>query len=62
MPVTEAQKRASQKYDAEHTVQFRMKLNKGTDADILKKLSEVQNKQGYVKELIRADMKKPNDP
>lgn len=52
----ESQKRATRKYDAENTVQFKMKLNKGTDADILKKLSEVPNKQGYIKALIRSDI------
>lgn len=53
---SEAQKRATQKYDEAKTVQFKMKLNKGTDADILKKLNSVENKQGYIKALIRADI------
>ena len=34
-----------------------MKLNKKTDADILEKLESVDSKQGYIKELIRADLK-----
>jgi hypothetical protein len=33
-------------------------LNTKTDADILEKLNEVENKQGYIKELIRADLSK----
>jgi len=33
-----------------------MKLNIRTDADILKKLDSVMNKQGYVKALIRKDI------
>ena len=45
------------RYDAEHTVQIKMKLNANTDADILRKLEEVGNKQGYIKELIRRDIK-----
>lgn len=53
---SDAQKRATRKYDEAKTVQFKMKLNKGTDADILKKLDEVDNKQGYIKGLIRADI------
>lgn len=57
MAMTEAQKRAGEKYDSAHTVQIKMKLNKGTDADILKKLESVPNKQGYIKALIRADLK-----
>lgn len=54
----ESQKRAVRKYDDANTVQFRMKLNKKTDEDILKKLDEVDNKQGYVKKLIRDDLSK----
>lgn len=53
---TEAQKRARLKYEAANTVQFKMKLNKKTDADILAKLDSVGNKQGYIKELIREDI------
>lgn len=54
---TEAQKRAQEKYDANNTVQFKMKLNRGTDKDILDRLNEVENKQGYIKHLIRQDIK-----
>lgn len=55
---TEAQKRAAQKYDAANTVQLKFKLNKKSDADILARLDSVQNKQGYIKQLIRADINK----
>ena len=58
MAVSEAQKAASAKYDASHTVQIKLKLNTKTDADILARLDEVESKQGYIKELIRADMEK----
>ena len=54
---TDAQLRAIAKYDAAHTVQYRLKLNKETDADIIAKLDSVDNKQGYIKELIRKDIK-----
>lgn len=56
MAETEAQKRAREKYEAKATVQLKMKLNRNTDADILKKLDSVPNKQGYIKSLIRADL------
>ena len=56
--VTEAKARANARYDAAHTVQFKMKLNTKTDADILDKLESVDNKQGYVKGLIREDIEK----
>lgn len=55
---TEAQKRAIAKYDAANTTRVMLKLNNKTDADILQKLAEVQNKQGYIKELIRKDLQK----
>lgn len=57
MAETEAQKRAREKYEKINTVQFKMKLNRNTDADILAKLESVDNKQGYIKELIRDDIK-----
>lgn len=48
------------RYDAENTVQIRLKLNKNTDKDILDRLAaqpkEAGGKQGYIKRLIRADM------
>ena len=53
---TEAQKRAVDKYDKKATKKILLKLNKQTDADILKRLEEVPNKQGYIKELIRRDI------
>lgn len=55
---TESEKRAKIKYDQANTTQIKMKLNKKTDADIIARLESVGNKQGYIKELIRADMKK----
>ena len=57
MATSEALKKAIRKYDKEHTKQILLKLNKGTDADILQKLDEVDNKQGYIKGLIREDIK-----
>lgn len=35
-----------------------LKLNNITDADVLQRLAEVGNKQGYIKSLIRADMER----
>ena len=53
---SDAKKRASAKYDETHTTQVKLKLNKVTDADILRKLQEVEKKQTYIKELIRKDI------
>lgn len=59
--MTDAQRRASAKYDAANTVQLHLKLNLSTDADILARLdqasAEAGGKQGYIKALIRADIK-----
>lgn len=55
---TEAQIRANRKYEAENTRQVHLKLNIRTDKDVLEKLDSVPNKQGYIKELIRADLRK----
>lgn len=49
------------KWDRENTTVVTMKLNKNTDADILEKLSSVPSKQGYIKELIRADIAKSGE-
>lgn len=56
---TEAQRRAQKRYDEANRDKWRMvhlKLNKETDADIIEKLENSQNIQGYIKELIRADL------
>ena len=61
---TEAQRRAIAKYDAANTTQIHLKLNLTTDKDILErldymaKLDPTKGKQGYIKDLIRQDMKK----
>lgn len=56
--LTESQKKAQAKYDKANTRQFHLKLNRRTDGDVLEKLDSVPSKQGYIKELIRADLKK----
>ena len=55
---TEAQIKAQAKYDSENTRQVHLKLNLRTDGEVLEKLDSVPSKQGYIKELIRADLKK----
>ena len=54
---TDAIRRAVKKYDAANTVQFHLKLNTKTDAEIIEKLKSVQNVQGYLKDLIKADIR-----
>jgi len=48
--------KASIKYNKENVKQVKLNLNKKTDADIIAKLDEVPNIQGYIKSLIRADL------
>lgn len=47
---------SKERYDARTAVRISLKLNKGTDADVLRRLEEVPSKQGYIKKLIRADI------
>ena len=49
-------KRNQIKYNKAHMRQVKFALNVGTDADIIAWLDSVENKQGYLKALIRADM------
>lgn len=43
-------------YQRENIVRVTVKLNKRTDDDIIKALERVDNRQGYIKGLIRKDM------
>ena len=55
---SEAQRKANAKYDAANTVQYAIKLNKTTDAEIIQRLEEVGNRQGYIKRLILEDLER----
>ena len=50
-----------QKYQHEKTIIYAIKLVKTKDADIIQKLESQENKQGYIKQLIRKDMEKECD-
>ena len=55
MALTDAQKRAKAKYNSNVTkvsIEFYP-----ADAELLKKVQEQENKQAYIKELIRKDIK-----
>ena len=54
--ISEAKKKANARYDKAHTKQIILKLNRRTDDDILKRLDQVGNRQGYIKSLIRKDI------
>lgn len=55
---SDARKRANAKYDKWHTKGIYLKLNLKTDKDIIEQLERVDNKQGYIKDLIRFDISK----
>ena len=58
MPTTDAQKRATLKYDVKNTIQFHLKLNKGTDAALIEFLQLSGNIQGTIKAAMEEYMKK----
>ena len=53
---SEAKIRANNKSNKINTKMICLRLSYNTDADIIKKLDEVESKMGYIKELIRKDM------
>ena len=53
---TDAVRNAQKRYDAAMTRRVVVKLNRRTDADILDYMEGLDNMQGYIKDLIRADM------
>ena len=50
-----------QQYAKDHLMQVRLSLNRKHDSDIIKKLQSVPNRSGYIKKLIREDLKNDAD-
>lgn len=48
--------KAANAYHKRASKQYHLELHKGNDADIIRKLETVDNKQGYIKTLIRRDI------
>ena len=61
MATSKARKEATRRYDEKNTRQIMLKLNLKTDADILEKLDSVENRQGYIKSLIRDDIARESE-
>ena len=57
MALTEAQKRAKQKYNNDKVIKRVMIEFYPADAELLEKVQSQPNKQGYIKELIKKDLK-----
>ena len=54
---SEKRKKYKMEYDKTNTRPFKFKFNIKTDADIITVMDILPNKQKYIKELIRADLK-----
>lgn len=46
-----------ERYKKKNIKQLKFELNLKTDADIIQKLENIPNKTGYIKKLIREDIK-----
>lgn len=55
---SESLKKAQIKYQKNNTYRFLLALNRNTDKDIIEKLESVENRQGYLKALVRLDIEK----
>ena len=49
--------KAAYKWDRANTTRIGLKLQNNTDRDILELLARIGNKQGYIKQLIRDDLR-----
>lgn len=58
MSTREARRRAEKKYQSVNTKLLQIRLNFRTDQDILDKLSTEESMSGYVKRLIREDIRR----
>ena len=57
---SDAQIRASNKYSKEHNHSLLVKMNKDRDKDLIKKIESKPSKAGYIKELVKNDIRKGN--
>ena len=58
MAISEAKKKADEKWKKANLRQIKFSFNRTGDKDVLDKLDSVENKTEYVRELIRDDIKK----
>lgn len=56
MAYSQAKNKQQQESDKRNCVQVKFKFTKSTDTDILEWLFALDNKQGYIKRLIREDI------
>jgi hypothetical protein len=56
MSYTKTKGKTQERSDAKNCRRFTLKLTRSTDADIIALLENKENKQGYIKALIRRDL------
>lgn len=56
MAYSESQNKATQNYKKKNVKKYLLELNRNTDQELIDKMESVQNKQGYLKELIKKDI------
>lgn len=60
MSYTTKKGKTQERSDAKNCRRFVLKLTRSTDADIIALLENKENKQGYIKALIRRDLEQKN--
>ena len=55
---SKAQIKASNKYNKENRKTFALHVNRKTESDILQALESMDNREGYLKSLIRQDIER----
>lgn len=54
--ISESLKKAQDKYRKVSTRTYSIRLNKQTDADVIEVLDRIDNKQAYIRNLVRSDI------
>lgn len=57
---SESQRKAIKRYHLK-TVSLLLRFRRDADADVIKRLCDVPNKTGYIRELVRNDIKGDNE-
>lgn len=55
--ISDAQRRATRKYEMNCIKQYSIRFNKTSDADVIAKMESVDNMIDYIRTLIRKDIK-----
>ena len=61
MGISEAKKVNNKKYNDNKTTVYTIRCMHNTDSDIINRLNSMDNKAGYIKQLIRKDIERDVD-